>query len=295
MPNSLRIARLAFALLCVSIVVCKSPVPGRAEQTTTNSPAAASNSGRTLWLSAAGFRLKTKIYKSSKLSDRPALILVLHGDSPFAPPSYQYVFAREAAGQMDNVIVAALLRPGYADGTGDQSSGVRGATTGDNYTPAVVDAVAQVLDQLKTRYKPAATILVGHSGGAAITGNLLGRWPAAANGALMISCPCDLTAWRKYMDKKRPNPIWRDPVDSLSPVDLAGKISHDAHIRLLVGSQDDVAPPEFTQEFATAARPTGADIKVILAPGLPHDILLEPVAYEQLKLLVATVEKDARR
>jgi pimeloyl-ACP methyl ester carboxylesterase len=74
------------------------------------------------------------------------------------------------------------LRPGYKDDTGEQSEGKRGLTTGDNYTPEVVDAVASATDQLRTRFHPARTVLVGHSGGAAIAANVLGRWPLAVQG-----------------------------------------------------------------------------------------------------------------
>lgn len=247
----------------------------------------------TVWLQANGLRLKTKIYRGTKLSEHPILILVLHGDSPFAPPSYQYAFARQASEKMDDVVVAALLRPGYKDDAGDQSQGVRGKTTGDNYTPEVVDAVAQVIEQLKARFHPAATILAGHSGGAAITGNVLGRWPAAVNGALMVSCPCDLVAWRRHMLKMQMNPIWLEPVKSLSPVDLTDRVRPSVAVRMLVGAEDPVAPPELTQEYASALRKHGDNVTVTVLPGLKHDILLERPSFEALQSLIETLRKQA--
>src|SRR4249920_1180328 len=72
------------------------------------------------------------------------------------------------------------------------SDDMRGYTTGDNYTPEVVNAVAAVLSELKDRYHPRRVILVGHSGGAAIVGDLMSLQGAAVDGALMVSCPCDL-------------------------------------------------------------------------------------------------------
>jgi pimeloyl-ACP methyl ester carboxylesterase len=186
----------------------------------------------TVRLAPGGFRLKTKVYRSTKVGDQSVLVVVLHGDSPFRPPSYQYEFARVAAGQIDNVIVGAPPRPGYRDDTGDCSSGERGLTTGDNYTPEVVDAVAQEVDQLRTKYHAAEVVLVGHSGGAAITGDLLGRWPSKADGALLVSCRCDLVAWRKHMfETRRQNPVWLRPVRSLSPMDLAKDVSERVHVR----------------------------------------------------------------
>jgi len=248
-----------------------------------------SSSGETLWLMANGLRLKTKIYRHARLKDRPVLIVVLHGDSPFGPPSYQYAFARRAALQIDNVVVAALLRPGYTDDSGDRSEGTRGETTGDNYTPQVIDAVAQIIDQLKKNFHPAATVLVGHSGGAAIAADLLGRWPSDVQGALMVSCPCDLTKWRRHMLQMQNNPIWLAPVQSLSPIELAKNVLPAVHVRMLVGSQDPIAPPALTQEYADALRNHGVDVKVTVVQGLQHDILLNPNALMQLMTLVASL------
>jgi pimeloyl-ACP methyl ester carboxylesterase len=263
--------------------------------------AAAPSGGETMWIAANGLRLKTKIYESSQLSDHPVLVLVLHGDllAPGAPPTYHYAFARRAAEQMDDVVAAALLRPGYADDDGDRSEGKQGMRTGDNYTPEVVDAVAVEVRELQTKFHPAATVLAGHSGGAAITGNLLGRHPSEVDAALLVSCPCDLSVWRNHMMKyyfPKVGPfslLFLAPVKSLSPVDLAAGVPPSTRVRMVVGSQDPVAPPNLTREYAEALRKRGVDVAVTIAPGLEHDILLEPVVSEQLKRLVEAVEKDA--
>lgn len=256
------------------------------------SPPAGAMAGETVWLVAGGLRLKTKVYHAANVGNQFLLVVVLHGDSPFQPPSYQYEFARVAASQIGNLIIAAPLRPGYCDDTGDCSSGKRGLTTGDNYTPGVVDAVAQAVEQLRGKYHAAKVVLVGHSGGAAITGDLLGRWPSKVNGALLVACPCDLAAWRKHMFETRgQNPIWLRPVRSLSPMDLAENVSERVHVRLLVGSEDTVAPPQFSKEYAEALKKRGVDVILTIAPKLEHDILLEPIAFEQLKALLENVEK----
>lgn len=281
----------------VSVVfLCAAVASAECQQSTNPSSNAASPqapapvSGETLWVKGNGLRLKTRIYQSTKLSSHPVLVVVLHGDSPAGPPSYQYAFARKAATQMDNVVVAALLRPGYRDDTGDQSDGERGLTTGDNYTPEIVDAVAQVIDQLKTKFGPAGTVLVGHSGGAAITADVLGRWPDEVHAALLVSCPCDVVAWRKHMMQMQPDPVWLVPIKSLSPIDLASKVPPSVRVRMLVGSEDPVAPPELTQQYASALHTHGTNVTVTIAPGLKHDILLEPIAFEQLKAVVETVK-----
>jgi pimeloyl-ACP methyl ester carboxylesterase len=92
----------------------------------------------------------------------------------------QNEWARGVSEENPEVIAVGLLRPGYSDGEGHQSTGVRGLTTGDNYTPEVVDAIEDGIDRLKQTYRPRAVVLAGHSGGAAIAANILGRHPATA-------------------------------------------------------------------------------------------------------------------
>jgi pimeloyl-ACP methyl ester carboxylesterase len=263
------------------------------------SPSSQVPPGEVLWLKANGLNLKTKIFRSARLSSHPVLIVVLHGDllgvRSVPKTTYHYVFAQDVATKMDDVVVAALLRPGYRDDSGEQSEGQRGLTTGDNYTPEVVDAVAQVIDQLKTKFHPSHTILAGHSGGAAITGDLLGRWPSEVDAAFMVSCPCDLAAWRKHMMQMQDNnPIWSVPVTSLSPIELAGKVLPSVRVRLVVGGKDPVAPPGMSQRYAEVLREHHDDVALTIVPGLEHDILLEPATFEALKALLETLGKAAQ-
>lgn len=240
--------------------------------------------GETVWLQANGLRIKIVIYRSAKLTAHPVLVVVLHGDLP--QPTYHYKFSRQAAVKIDNAVVAALLRPGYTDGAGERSQGEMGLTTGDNYTPAVVDTVADAVRQLKQKFHPARTVLAGHSGGAAITADLLGRWPELVNAALLVSCPCDVPVWRRHMLAMQKNPIWLVPVHSLSPMDLVGKVSHSVRVRMLVGSDDPVAPPELSRRYAEALVKQGQDVTLTLLPRLKHSILLEPAVLDTLKTLV---------
>jgi acetyl esterase/lipase len=82
------------------------------------------------------------------------------------------------------------------------------------------------------------------------------------------------------------------PVTSLSPLDFAGKVPPSTRVRMIVGSRDPVAPPDLTLEYAEALRKHGVDAAVTIAPGLGHEILLEPVVMKQLQNLVQTVEED---
>jgi predicted esterase len=184
-----------------------------------------------------------------------------------------------------------VLRPGYGDGT-DRSDGMRGETTGDNYTPEVIDAVATAISQLTARYHPRRTILIGHSGGAAIAADLVGSKGPVADAALLVSCPCDLAAWRKHMQSVKGGAIWDRRVRSLSPIAVVDGIPASVRMSLLIGSDDPVTPPALTQAYADALRNHRAKFDVAVMPGLTHNILLEPVTMARLKDLIGAVDGD---
>src|SRR5262249_22822420 len=159
--------------------------------------------------------------------------------------------------------------PGYHDGE-DTSDGLRGYTSGDNWTAEVVNAVGSVLSDLKDKYHPRRVILVGHSGGAAIIGDLLGQQGTAADGALLVSCPCDVAAWRRHMQSTKGGAIWERPVRSLSPLALVSSVPASAKLFLLVGADDQTTPSELTLAYADALRARNVAVNVTIAPGLGH-------------------------
>jgi predicted esterase len=251
-------------------------------------PADAVKAGETLWVTTTQ-RIKSRLYEHPGLSAHPILVIVVHGDLSEPPPRYQYRFAKLAAAAIPDAVVAAVLRPGYSDGE-DTSDGMRGFATADNYTPEVVNAVATVLSELKDRYHPRRVILVGHSGGAAIAGDLLGQQGVAVDGALLVSCPCDLVEARKHLRELKGNPIWDRPVRSLSPLSLVDRVPASTKIWMLFGSDDQTTPSALTQTYTDALRNRNVAVNVTIAPGLGHDILLEPVAMDQLKEVVGAID-----
>lgn len=267
----------AFVTIAPSALAQPAPAPQQAPAKT----------GATMWVTTTQ-RLKLRVYENPTLSASPILIVVVHGDSPNEPPTYQYRFAEEVAATIPDAVVAAVLRPGYEDGV-DRSDGLRGETTGDNYTPEVINAVATAISDLKTRYHPGRVVLVGHSGGSAILGSLFGQQGSIADAALLVSCPCDVPAWRKHMQSVKGGAIWERPVRSLSPIALTDGIPPSARISLLVGSDDNVTPPSLTLAYAEALQKRGVKVDVTVAPGLPHNILRTPVAMDHLLAIVGAV------
>jgi predicted esterase len=240
--------------------------------------------GVTRWIDVPGGRLKTRVYTQSAAPAMPILVLIVHGDLPDPPPSYQYEFAKTIAAGMENsattgIVAAGLLRPGYSDPVGDRSSGDLGRAVADNHTPEVVDAVASAARALAMDHDARAIVLVGHSGGAAIAADLLGRHPEVADGAVLVGCGCDPAAWRAARLADTGNPVFRGPTRSLQPVDLADDVAPGAVVRLVVGEDDDVVPPAHSQAYARALRERGIDVSVEVVPGLGHNILFAPSVF----------------
>jgi pimeloyl-ACP methyl ester carboxylesterase len=266
--------------------------------------------GETQWIDVAGGRLKTQVYAHVSDGRRPILILILHGDIPNPPPDYQYLFAkllveeipgsaersaqlRAALGarwEQKSIVAAGILRPGYADPSGDRSSGEMGKAVGDNYTPEVVDVVAAAARDLKAKYDAIAVVLVGHSGGGAIAANVLGRHPDVANAALLVACGCDPEAWRARMRAQQPGSLWDEPISSLMPLSLVDGIARDTRVRLLVGENDDVVLPADIARYAVALRARDIEVRLTVAPGLGHNILMSPESFRELGLLVGELD-----
>lgn len=246
--------------------------------------------GETVWLHGHAGRVKALVFRSADAGAHPRLIVVLHGDSPHEPPGYQYRFAAAAAQALHHVVVAGILRPGYGDPLGDRSDGERGLTTGDNYTIAVADDVAGAAAQLHARFATEGVTLVGHSGGAAIAADVMERHPDLASRALLVSCPCDLAVWRAHMMEMQHSPIWRQPISAMSPSDHVEDLARSATLLVIVGADDDVAPPAISRAFVDAARRHGVNASLMLVANAAHNILLEAPVMTALEALEGQLE-----
>lgn len=205
----------------------------------------------TEWVDTVHGRLKTRVYATETVGDSPILLIVLHGDIPNPPPTYHY-FAQAVAEGYDavaampgpvrarlgeslpyaDIVAASILRPGYTDEEGDRSDGDMGYAVTDNFTPEVVDAVAEVIAHLQAEYRARAVILAGHSGGAAISANVLGRHPELADGALLVACGCDPDAFYARRRLTDPDPFWNQPNPSLRPLVLAADVPNATRVRV---------------------------------------------------------------
>ena len=265
----------------LALTLAAPPVRGEAPD-----PPPTSGASDPGWVTGGPYRLKAAVFRSAVVSAAPRLVVVLHGDAPFNKPDYQNTFAAKVAAAERDVVAVALLRPGYTDPQGNTSDGVRGVTNGDNWNAKNTDAIAAAIGELKRRYHPRRVVVAGHSGGSAITANLLGRNPGLFDAALLVSCPCDVARWRRSMLELTGQPVFRGPLDTLSAIDQVPGMSDRVEVTMVVGGQDKVAPPALSESYREKAVKLGKRVRLVTLPGKEHEIFLEPAVLAELVALL---------
>ena len=225
-----------------------------------------------------------KVFKSDSVAVNPNLLIVIHGDAPFNPPSYQYKLSQKLSKLVKNTIIVSVLRPGYKDNEGNKSDGKKGLTTGDNYTQEVVNSLTEVIKELKSRFKPSKTIIIGHSGGAAISADVVSLSSSLVDELILVSCPCDVEEFRKSMALKQPfYRAWRDSVKSISPMDVVEKLNKNANIILIHGRQDDIVPFQIIKSYETKLKIRNIKTQLIVIENEGHEIFLSDAVFASLR------------
>ncbi len=239
------------------------------------------------WIATSTGALHINTYKNIHSPDSINLVIVIHGDAPFVNPEYQYLMAKKLASKNKNTVAIGILRPGYTDSGNNTSNGVKGFTTGDNYTPSVINEIAELILQLKKMYHPINTILIGHSGGSAISGDLIGMNPDLVDKAVLVSCPSNVPKWRKYMfSRQLLNLLWLFPAKSISPLDVAGNISERTEVVIIVGEKDETTPLFFSREYHEKLISLNKHSKLVIIPGKGHEILMDEMVENEVRLLM---------
>ncbi|AOT08119.1 alpha/beta hydrolase family protein [Pseudoalteromonas luteoviolacea] len=236
-------------------------------------------------VNVGGVCTKIQTYTADKATNAPVLLVALHGDSPFSGPSYQYFFASRLAEQSENLVAVGLLRPGYTDAMNQTSDGVRGQTNGENYNDERVKQVADAIKELKKRHRAHKVIVAGHSGGGAITAKIAAQFPALMDHAFIVSCPCDINAWRKYLFDRRGWNQFKGDIDVSSPIDLVKNIQSSTKITLMVGDADQITPPSLTKEYKKALDKYNEKSELKIISG-GHDIFLFPEVTSHLEKII---------
>jgi pimeloyl-ACP methyl ester carboxylesterase len=195
-------------------------------------------------------------------AEPPVLYVMLHGNhSDGSPATSMFKPAQTLVEKANRPSVAvALVRPGYNDDLGDYSTGNRNRA--DNWPTDVIDDIADAIRRLKEHHKARRVVLVGHSGGSAVAGVILGRHPNLADAALLVGCVCDLRQWRAG----RAGGLWT----SASPGDYVGRIPPGTKISVLVGAGDSVTSPSLSEGYVADLTDHGFKVDFKLQEGRDH-------------------------
>jgi predicted esterase len=177
-----------------------------------------------------------------------------------------------------NVIKVFILRPGYFDAQGNESTGNNSGRR-DSYTSNNVDEVTAAIQSLQRYYGVKNTVLVGHSGGAAYSGVMIGRTPGIASGALLLSCPCDISSWRSDHQAR--------PWGSLSPINFYKTIPLNAKVIAITGDSDNNTREYLSKEYIAALSERGVNAQYITAHNTAHnDIVNVELVTDPIKALL---------
>ncbi|WP_423602031.1 alpha/beta hydrolase family protein [Sphingomonas sp. MS122] len=220
------------------------------------------------------------------------LFVVVHGDGAAGTEIDISGFAKSLAATEPESAVVRLLRPGYADGAGNQSPGTRGAGAGDDYTSDRIAVVGDTIAALRNRYRRARVIAIGEGGGAAVVANLAGLRPNLIDGMVLVSCPCALPEWRRYMaGREKPADPWRAKIDSLDPLQTAGGIAPTLRAALISGADDKTVPARFARSYAEALSLRGIATDFRILPDQGSQILDDPQVIEATRRLASALPR----
>ncbi|MFT5014422.1 MAG: pimeloyl-ACP methyl ester carboxylesterase [Patiriisocius sp.] len=219
--------------------------------------------------------LVIKVYGES--AERTSLIIFIHGDgyrrdpSDYGPSDYMYRLAQQFGEK--GVVAVGLIRPGYFDSKDNHSTG-NSYRDGDNYRPDLIATVAAAVKVLKNHYKAEYVVLAGHSGGSAISGVIVGKYPHLVNAAVLGACPCNVPEWR-FMRRGRNN--WRS---SLSPHDFIDRIDKKTTIVAVTGGNDGNTVSVLSRDYVVSLKSKGIDATFIEVPAVGHNGLEKTSDYK---------------
>jgi len=207
-----------------------------------------------------------------------ALVIFIHGDQSDMKAVTSMPRLANDIKLPANVIKVFILRPGYFDAQGNESTGNNSGRR-DSYTSNNVDEVTAAIQSLQRYYGVKNTVLVGHSGGAAYSGVMIGRTPGIASGALLLSCPCDISSWRSDHQAR--------PWGSLSPINFYKTIPLNAKVIAITGDSDNNTREYLSKEYIAALSERGVNAQYITAHNTAHnDIVNVELVTDPIKALL---------
>ena len=193
------------------------------------------------------------------------LFVVLHGDLSRGGPA-DYIFPVGEFIAQRGMPAVVLMRPGYT-GDGRSSTGrpTRSQRRDEVYRESEIASIGTAVAALKEYHGVERVVMVGHSGGALISGVLLGRNPDLVDAAVLVACPCDVSRWRRTRSRQ-PLPFAQSPHRWLN------QVAKDARIFAIAGSEDDNTHPDLARDYVDKAKARGIRAEFVLVPGAGHSL-----------------------
>ena len=215
------------------------------------------------------------------------LVVLLHGDRGGSLEQRHLDRWLEVGRSLraDDRKVLFMVRPGYRTPLGNSSGWAN--PYDDDYTAENVARVAGAVSALRQSHQASRVVVVGHSGGAAITALLLGRHPGVADAALLLACPCDIPPWREHRNMQRGggDRKWT----SLNPRAFLADIAPGTPVIAATGVEDDNTLPHFAKHWVEQAAARGVRAVFEAVPGHDHGSILrwEGIAHRLQTLIAA--------
>ncbi len=244
-------SRIKYLIFCMTVVVV-------AASSCSTKQTAINESVNTLKEQSSGlYPLTGRIY--GKYQD--TTIVLLHGDlSNGGLATYMHDFAEDIIENFPTIQVISLLRTGYSDG--ELTSIGDNYNRRDQYTKENNVLVYKTITNIKASRNNTKIIAIGHSGGAAQLGAIIGQNQNLVDAAILVSCPCDLYQWR----------IGRTPlVRSQSPSDFTTQVGEHIKVIAISGSNDTNTSPSLAKRYIQELQYNSVDGKFISIEGGGHN------------------------
>ena len=191
------------------------------------------------------------------------LVIFIHGDQSDNGPVSGMINNAQGTPVPNGTIKGAILRPGYFDKAGNKSTG-NDCGRRDCYTVTNLDEMTAAVQSLKNHYKPTKTILIGHSGGAATSGVMIGRTPGIAEGAILLACPCNISQWRFMQGRS-------GSYNSLSPSDFVKNIPKTTKVFAITGANDTNTQDVLAKDYIQSLTDLNISAQYKSLPNIDHN------------------------
>ena len=191
------------------------------------------------------------------------LVVVLHGDLSRGGTA-DYIASVAGISATYGAVGVAMARPGYTlDGRTSSGVASRDQARFYLYGSEEIDSITVAVAALKKHHGAERVVMVGHSGGAVISGVMLGRAAPLVDAAILVSCPCDVASWRS-LNNSRPL------VNAESPVDYLSVVPKTAKIYAVTGERDRNTWPVLAEDYVEKAKGMGLDARFHLVKKAGH-------------------------